>query len=268
MYELLNFSVDTPSTSVTQTHIRHQPQFKNTDYTEMTSFHDANISDQVNDSQRKQQQFAPMDNLDRPQFNPINHVKLDSHQDTNILNQEYQLNIPNDKLVDAVVNFVNNISNQNQQKNEQKNVNEIFLNHNVDLANQIENEAIAINDDDVVLDSFSSMSISSGPILDSQFAVEMCSDFIKYLDNNGGDTVFASDNNQIYLPNPNEQIMNFSANDQYIKRIKSDTLLATENIVTKSHLNYMSQCNTNIPFGTNPFNANNIVNFQLNPVRE
>lgn len=254
MYELLHLSPDAPSTSVTPTQVQHQPQFDNTIYIKTTSFNDTNILDQVNDLQYKQQ--TPISLSQHQQFNPIN--EMESHQDANILNQQYQLNIPNAVLVDAVVNFMSENSNQDHQKNEQKNANEIFLNHNTDQANQIDNEVNTVNDD-VILDSFSSMSISSGPILDSQFAVEMCSDFIKHLDNNGGETMAAS-----YLPNPNEQIMNFCANEQYIKCDRSDTLLATENIFTKSHLNYMTQCKTINSFGS----ARNVVNFQLNPVRD
>lgn len=210
MYELLNFSVDIPSTSA----VEHQPQFDNTSYIKMTSFHhDTNVSDQVKDPQHEQQSpksISPnipiSDNSHQPQFNSINHVLMESHQDANILNQQYQLNIPNDTLADAVVNFMSNNSNQNQQ-NVQKNVNEIFPNHSIDQAKQIDNDDANTVNDDVILDSFSSMSISSG-LVDSQFAVEMCGDFIKHLDNNGGETIVAN-NNQSYLPNTNEQIMNF-----------------------------------------------------------
>lgn len=211
MYELLNFSVDTPSASMTSTQVQHQPQFDNTVYIKTTSFNDTNISDQVKDPQHKQLPPAStspsipiLDNSQHPQFNPI--------KDANILHQQYQLNILNGALVDAAVNFMSNNSNQDRQKNEQNNAKEIFLNRNIDQANQFDNEANTVNED-VILDSFSSMSISSGPILDSQFAVEMCSYFIKHLDNNGGETMVANDN-QSYLPNSNEQIMNFFANEQ------------------------------------------------------
>lgn len=199
MYELLNFSVDTTSTNVTPTQAQHQPQLDNISYIKMTSVHDTNISDQVNDLQQQPSTsispFVPIsDNSHQPQFNPKNHMLMESHQDANILNQQYQFNIPNATLVDAGVNFMGNNSNQNLQTNEQNNQNETFLNQTIDVASQIDNEADTVNDDDIILDSFSSMSISSGPILDSKFASEMCSDFIKHLDNNGGETMVSNDN--------------------------------------------------------------------------
>lgn len=238
MYEQLNFGViDIPSGSVIPAQVEHQPQFDNADCIKIKSFHDTNISSLVkNLSHQKQPPISPnmpsSDNSHQPYFNSINHVPMEPHLDGNILNQQYQLNIPNTTLVDAVVNFMsNNPNHQTGQNLGQNNTNGIFLDRNIDQANQIFN---GVNDD-VIVESFSSMSISSGPILDSQFAVEMCSDFIKHLDNNGGETIIASNNNQL---------MNFFPNEEFINCGKSNTLLATENITNKCQWNYMTPCNT------------------------
>lgn len=245
---ILNFCSDMPSTSVTPsvapTQVEHQPQFDNADYIGMISFHDTNLSNQMKDLSH--QKLPPMsippskpisDNSQQTYLQPIHHVPMEPHLGANFLNQQQQLNIPSATLLDAIVNFMSNNPNQNHQ-NGQNNVNELFL----DQANQIDNGVKTANDDAIV-DSFSSMSISSGPILDSQFAVEMCSDFIKHLDNNGGETIVTI-NNQSCMPNCNEQIMNICQNGEFINCGKSEMTMATENIADEIQWNYMTPCNT------------------------
>lgn len=230
MYELLNFGRDIPSASSIPNQVEHQPQFDNTDYIEMKSFCDANISNQVQSLSDQKQPSTLLasnipisDNLDQPQFNLLNNAPVQSNPDTNVLYQQCQLNIPNATLVNAVVNFMCNNPNQNGQNN----VNQIFS-----------NQANGVNsvNDETINDSFSSMSISSGPILDSQFAIEMCGDFIKHLDNNGGETIIAT-NNQSSMPAANEQIMNYCANTEFIRCAERDPSLTTENIDANSDWN-------------------------------
>lgn len=231
--------VDVASASVTQSHVEHHQQFDNTE-----PFHAANISNQAKDFSHRIQPLMIQipddihisDNSHQPLFNSTNNVPMESHS------QQYQLNISNATLMDATVNFNSNNPNQVHQS-EQNDVNQTFLTRNYEQPNQMDNDVNPVKDDGII-DSFSSMSISSGPILESEFAVEMCSDFIKLLDNNGGETIVAS-NNQRCVPHVNEQIMNFCPKEQCIECSKSDTIgNMNENIGTNYQWNHTTPCNT------------------------
>lgn len=209
-------------TQVETQHGQYRPQFETVSYTAAASSQNTNLLNHHHHQQQQphlqQQQQPPMsipqhasDNSCQPQFNSINHSPMTSPQDAaNILNHQYQLNIPNATLVDAVLSFMDNNSNQNEQNQQHKdrNMEEILLNHNLDHADRLDNET-GTNNDDVILDSFSGMSISSGPILDSQFAIEMCSDFIRHLDNNGGETMVRSNHSDV----PNIATHNWTHNE-------------------------------------------------------
>lgn len=198
--ELLPCNVDSPNECEAVRQIKSQPQHeKYQPQFEIATFIDTVI--QQNQHQylpEQQQSLTPtpqniLDSLCQSHINSIspNHFPISpSAQFVNICNNhQYQLNIPNTSLVNAVINFMGNNSNQTEQNPacRENKLEENSMNYlNLDHAHQV---VIDNNNDDVILESFSSMSISSGPILDSQFAVEMCRDFIKHLDNNGGEVI-------------------------------------------------------------------------------
>lgn len=212
--EQMNFGAEFPCSQD-----EHQLlQSDNDQHIQLKPIHNTNLSKDVENSLDQKQ--LPSNHLGQPQFNPLSHAAMESHSSSNVF-QQCQLNIPNAHLVNAVVNFMSNNLNQNQScQSVPSNVNELFSIQSNEMNNQC---------DDAIVDSFSSMSISSGPILDSQFAVEMCGDFIKHLDNNGGETIVVS-NDQNCMPTANEQMANFCTNEDSVRRSECYQSFGAENI--------------------------------------